>query len=636
MFGLPIFRRKTTTVSDTPIPCYYDVGTSGCTINSLNYDPVINKCVNLYGCDEYKPKLIKSALRLAQMVTNHYSIIISSDWRHISTWGSVVTYGRTGISSNTNTPQTAIINWQNGPQSIIKMFSRGGGWFGSYPLVTIFKTENNELYGTGQNSAYLLNRNKNTDDLFTYEYITKDVVEFCVASHHMLYIKTNGKVYGLGEKNVGFGFSLINQKALTRDYGTDSNYLGVSNASKVYTVDPDSYYKSFVLLNDGTVMACGYNTHGCLGVNKADPIVYEWSKVKKSDNSDLTDVVDIITTNWVYTGGANQGGTVISWTGEASDTFMATYFLTKDGSVYTCGSNNFGQLGLGLITTETRIYATKTSITNASQICTTAGGTSVLVTTTEDTVYTWGNNLWGQLGLGHTNHTSSPAQATFPTKKIKIIHGGGMYGITNGAFLIVCDDGTLYAAGFNQTYALGITTAGVPNAGPIKTFTRNEYFGINPTQNQDTRRYPINGISVTGDILNGSCIITNATLSENKTVFGSPETVYITNSMSISGNGIQDGSEVRLIDRTRNEITISLPAYATQTNTHLSYSQIIKVYQADLCGYGTEMAQKVVTEDGTLYMSGWNQNVGGIYNFNANADGGQNVGVPTAFDAHFS
>ena len=46
------------------------------------------------------------------------------------------------------------------------------------------------------------------------------------------------------------------------------------------------------------------------------------------------------------------------------------------------------------------------------------------------------------------------------------------------------------------------------------------------------------------------------------------------------------------------------------------------------------MAQKIVTEDGTLYMSGWNQNVGGVYNFNPYV-GTQNVQVPTFFDPNF-
>lgn len=613
MFGLPIFRRRTPVGSETP-----------------------KDCSDLYGCKPQEPRVLKSALRLAQMVLNHYSLIVSADWKHLATWGSTpgtdtygTTTGRTGVTSTSNKPQTSIINWKDEPKSIIKVFSYG------YDNFTIFRTENNELYGTGNNVNYVLNKSS-TGVQNAFNLIVDNVIDFCASgSIYLLYVKTNGKVYGLGPSNVGFGFPATNQRNLTIDDGSESNYLGISAAIKVFTTSPENQSKSFVLLMDGTVMACGYNTDGCLGVNKSDSIVYEWTKVKKTNDGgstfvDLDNVIDIVTTNYVLSGGA--GGAGDTWAGVSGSHHMSTYFLCSDGSVYTCGNNIYGQLGLNISTNQTKIYAAKTSILNASQMCTTAGGTSILVTTTDDKVYTWGNNQWGQLGLGDTTNRLMPTQVIFPLKKIKMIHGGGMYGIINGAFLVVCNDGTIYGAGYNKTYALGITTSGIPNPGPIMTFTRNEFFGYNPTQNQDSQRYPI---IVTGTTTLGSNTITNAVLSVNKTVFGSTETVYIKPGMIISGPGIQPNTEVRLIDPIRNEIIMSLSATSTASSITLQYDNIIKVYQADLCGYGTEMAQKVVSEDGTLYMSGWNQNVNNIWNFNYYY-GSQNVSIPTVFDAKFS
>ena len=623
MFGLPILRRKTPIRINEP------------------------KCKGaIYGCDKKEPPKLKSALRLAQMQGNHYSVLVSSDWERIITWGSTPSHGRTGVNSVSNRPQTAVINWKDKkPQSIVQVFSTG-----SSNGFTIFRTESNQLYGTGDNSHLILSKPSN-GVYNSYEFITENVQNFCVATSiygaggsqvYMLYTKLNGKAYGLGVSNVGFGFPLNAQKALTKDDGVASNYLGVDNVKKVFCVNPGNASKSFLLKNDGTVLACGYNTKGCLGVNSNDAIVYTWQTVKYYNGSSyvpLSGVIDIITTNNVTVGGANTEAA--TWAGGSYDTFMASYFLTENGEVYTCGSNKFGQLGLGLANSEstTRNYASKTSLTGVKMICTGAGGTSILAATSANELYSWGNNQWGQLGLNNLIHTNTPTKVSFPSKKIVQMHGGGMYGTINGAFLVVCDDGTLYGAGFNQTYALGLSYPGTktPDPGPIKTFRINEFFGPSPAQITDSGRYPL---ILSGDLINGSDRIFNASLTASKTfTLGgttfSNQIVYTQQNFTLSGYGIQNETIATAIDYTNNTVFLNKPLTADASFSKIRYDQRIRVYQADLCGYGTEMAQKIVTEDGTLYMSGWNQNVSGVFNFNYYF-GSENVSVPTFFDAKFS
>lgn len=623
MFGLPILRRKTPIRINEP------------------------KCKGaIYGCDKKEPPKLKSALRLAQMTGNHFSVLVSSDWERIITWGSTPSHGRTGVTSVSNKPQTAVINWKDKkPQSIVQVFSTG-----SSNGFTIFRTESNQLYGTGDNSYNILNK-PSTGVYNSFEFITDNVQNFCVASTiynvggnqvYMLYTKTDGKAYGLGVNNVGFGFPSNAQKALTKDDGVSSNYLGVDNVKKVFCVNPANASKSFLLKNDGTVLACGYNTKGCLGVNSDDAIVYTWQTVKFFNGSSyvpLSGVIDVISTNAVIVGGANSSAT--TWAGGSYDTYMSTYFLTDSGEVYTCGSNKFGQLGLGLANNEntTRKFASKTSLSGVTMMCTGTGGTSILVATSANELYSWGNNQWGQLGLNNQTHTNTPTKVNFPSKKIVQMHGGGMYGTINGAFLVVCDDGTLYGAGFNETYALGLSYPGTktPDPGPIKTFRENEFFGPSPAQLTDSGRYPL---VLSGDLINGSDRIFNASLTASKTfTLGgttfSNQIVYAQQNFTLSGYGIQEGTFATAIDYTNNIVFLNKPLTADASFSKIRYDQRIRVYQADLCGYGTEMAQKIVTEDGTLYMSGWNQDVGGVFNFNYYF-GSQNVSVPTFFDAKFS
>jgi len=621
MYGLPIFRRYTP--SDA-------------------VKPTADDCDNPFGCDKFKPLVLKSSLDLCQMVLNHFSLIISAKKTSLMAWGNTPSYGYTAASSsNSRVPVPCLINWKNGiKKTIIKVYSHG------YDN-TYFLTDNGELYGTGANTN-LLNVGKRTDYTSRFNLITEHVTDFCVSyTNFILYVKSDSKVYGLGLLNNAFGFDLNSpsRKNLLNDYNDDRNYLGVSNALKVFTTSPDGgNSKSFVLLNDGTVYACGTNTNGCLGVNSDDPIIYTWKKVKKStDNGivDLDKVTDIITSNFMNRGGASGAGS--AWGGATGSGMMCTYFLTSDGNVYTCGTNIYGQLGLGSGVSNSK-YAQKTSITNATTITTCAGGASILVTTLDNSVYGWGNNSWGQLGIGTTNSAVyNPTLITsLPKDKIKQVNGGGMYSVVLGAFIVVYNDGSIYSAGYNSTYSLGITNNGVPNGGNITTFTKNEYFGPNPTQIQDPERYPL---SITGTITKDSdkMILNTVFLTKNvNTANGlKNENVYVTNGMKVTGTGIPSDTTVLVSDYKTNTIILSNPATQSGTFTY-RFDFIIKAYQADLCGYGTEMAQKVVSEDKTLYMSGWDQLVI-TYNFNwyyhdawSDVQSGKKVGRPTAFDANFN
>jgi len=128
-----------------------------------------------------------------------------------------------------------------------------------------------------------------------------------------------------------------------------------------------------------------------------------------------------------------------------------TLALTTDGTVWSWGLNDAGQLGLGdstfanrttpsLITSDNNWNA----FTNVSAIS--AGNTHNVALKIDGTIWSWGNNGIGQLGLGDTNSADVPTQI-------------GVYSVNSDGFpiLISADsDWAQTASGF--AYNLGRKT----------------------------------------------------------------------------------------------------------------------------------------------------------------------------------
>ena len=403
-------------------------------------------------------------------------------------------------------------------------------------------------------------------------------------------------LYGWGSNNNGqLGLGNTTKYSSPVQVGSLTDWLNISSGG----------YHSLAVKTDGTLWSWGYNVQGQLGLGN----VTKYSSPKQVG----------ALTNWLKV----AGGPYIS------------FAIKTDGTLWSWGINGSGQLGLG-----DRTY--RSSPVQVGSLTTWAfvasGDRGSYAVKNDGTLWSWGNNAAGQLGLNNQTHTNTPTKVTFPSKKIVQMHGGGMYGTINGAFLVVCDDGTVYGAGFNETYALGLSYVGTknPDPGPIKTFRENEFFGPSPEQITDSGRYPL---ILSGNLINGADRILNASLTASKTfTLGgttfSNQIVYAQPNFTLSGYGIQEGTIATTIDEINNIVFLNKPLTADASFSNIRYDQRIRVYQADLCGYGTEMAQKIVTEDGTLYMSGWNQKVGSVFNFNYYVNT-QNVSIPTFFDAKF-
>jgi alpha-tubulin suppressor-like RCC1 family protein len=154
--------------------------------------------------------------------------------------------------------------------------------------------------------------------------------------------------------------------------------------------------------------------------------------------------------------------------------YSHTLFLDEN-DVYGLGLNQYGQLGLG--DTVNRFTANRIltlSHQNVTRIF--AGSYFSFVSTSNNSVYGFGDNKFGQLGLGHILPIHAPTIVDFFT-------GMNLSDIQIGLFHAVAltTSGDVYSWGSNEYYHLGLWVGSVPSQVDVHI----------PTWNEELRGIPI-------------------------------------------------------------------------------------------------------------------------------------------------
>ena len=131
------------------------------------------------------------------------------------------------------------------------------------------------------------------------------------------------------------------------------------------------------------------------------------------------------------------------------------YAILDNGSLYAWGNNKDGQLGLGL-TDEYVAYNKKVDIPGKVKLIKCAGvdptdESACYVITEDGALYVWGKNSYGQLGVGDEVNKNTPI-------KVTAINGKVMELIIGYSFSVyaILEDGSLYAWGNNESSKLGV------------------------------------------------------------------------------------------------------------------------------------------------------------------------------------
>ncbi len=223
--------------------------------------------------------------------------------------------------------------------------------------------------------------------------------------------------------------------SLTTRQTTPQPAVGAASGD-VVAVAAGGYY-SLLLKANGTIFACGNNRYyGMLGIGTED-----------SGNHPTPQQVTGV-----------SGATAIA---AGVDHNLAV----AGGNVYTWGRNAHGELGQG--TTDTAAHPTPTVIAGFGDVRAVAGGReSSFAIKTDGTLWSWGNNNAGQLGLGATGDRTTPQQV-FLAPSVPLLAQSVASGDQTTA--VVATDGKVYTFGRNGIGELGNgTTDSLPHPTPTQ------------------------------------------------------------------------------------------------------------------------------------------------------------------------
>lgn len=235
-----------------------------------------------------------------------------------------------------------------------------------------------------------------------------------VGRFHALAVKTDGTLWAWGLNTYG-ELGLGNTTA----YSSPKQIGALTTWSKVAI--SATRRESFAIKTDGTLWSWGLGSGGGLGQNNTT----NYSSPKQ---------VGALTT-WanVFSGDSGQG--------------PITFATKTDGTAWSWGNNYRGELGLG----NTTNYSSPKQIgalTNWSRITCSLGG-AVFGIKTDGTLWAWGTNAGGRLGLGNTTNYSSPKQIGALTNWSKAYSG-------YASAVSLKTDGTVWVWGSGSSGALGL------------------------------------------------------------------------------------------------------------------------------------------------------------------------------------
>ncbi|MFA5794830.1 MAG: fibronectin type III domain-containing protein [Candidatus Brocadiia bacterium] len=280
---------------------------------------------------------------------------------------------------------------------------------------------------------------------------------------HTLAIKNNGTLWVWGENNYGqLGLNDSANRNIPTQVGTDTDWLEI-DAGAAYTIARKT---------NGALWACGINSNGELGVNNQFNYTgphqigtdTDWSQIATGSSHTIALKNSGALWAWGENGSGQLGmadetariiptriGVDIDWSQIAVGA-NHTIATKASGILWGCGFNSNNELGLGSDTTKKTSPVQIGADTNWLAVSTKCG--FVIALKTNKTLWAWGSNGYGQLGLGFVSDPiTTPTQAGADTDWAQVTAGGN-YQFQHAVALKT--NGTLWAWGQNNYGQLGL------------------------------------------------------------------------------------------------------------------------------------------------------------------------------------
>ncbi len=243
---------------------------------------------------------------------------------------------------------------------------------------------------------------------------------------------------------------------------------------QIATSNSDGY----ALSSNGTVWAWGVNSYGELGDGQLTPYETEAVKVDFPVGVKITALANpmpfdaglAIDSNGHAWGWGLNGNDDLCLSSlietrpqqlPLSDVTLVTGARThalfdSNGRLYACGSGDAGELGNGS-TTSTSIPTPVLGLpseTKVTALTSSWEGSGALLANGK--YYDWGYNAAGQLGIGTTANSATPARVNLPGPIVQVSQGGS--GPNNGQTVALLKNGSVWTWGNNDRGQLGVGT----------------------------------------------------------------------------------------------------------------------------------------------------------------------------------
>ncbi|MBF0207223.1 MAG: hypothetical protein HQK53_10080 [Oligoflexia bacterium] len=314
-----------------------------------------------------------------------------------------------------------------------------------------------------------------------------------MGSTHSCGLKTDNSVWCWGDNSVAqLGIGNYNPKQQT----TPVAVLG-AGSSGVQSISTGYRHNCVLKSSDGSVWCWGDFAYGVLGyggtTGKSTPVAVKGvgsSGVKSVSSGYYHNCALKTADNSVWCWGWNSDGQLGNGNYSNKNTPVAVLgagasgvstlssgssyncALKTDNSVWCWGINSYGQLGNGNTSKQnTPVAVVGTGGSGVSILSSGSGHNCTLKT--DNTVWCWGNNAYGQLGIGNTTNQYTPVSVS-GLNNVSSICSGAQHSCA------LKNDNTLWCWGSNQYWELGNDRIGTYVTTPISVlpYDNNSNVGI--------------------------------------------------------------------------------------------------------------------------------------------------------------